>query len=293
MSLAAIAIGSNSTRMLVRLDDGREFRERAYTHLFLGLDERQMLTETAMADTAQAICALKTYAQAVGAEQILLYATSAVRDAGNADAFARRLFTQTGLRLTIITGEMEARLAFEAASGGRHCAVLDIGGGSTELTYGQHSVAQCAVSAQEGAVRLSRERAIGDEAAARETIACLRDRLRRAYRALLERPTPPELVGIGGTCTTSAAVLRCTPSHGEELEGEWVPREFLIQLLRRILPLSLEQRAAIPGMYASRAAIMPHGLCILLAVMDLTGHSGFRMSTRNNLDAIVARKGII
>ena len=289
MNIAAIAIGSNSTRMLVHLDDGREWRERAYTHLFLDLTEDRMLTVKAMAETAQVIAGLKQLALSRGAGQVRLYATSAVRDAGNADAFARLLFVSTGLELEVISGETEAVLAFEAASGGQRCAVLDIGGGSTELTYGGDGRVCAAVSAQEGAARLRRECDIRTQDDAEALIGAVRERLRHEYHPLLSLARPPVLVGIGGTCLTSAAVQRCTPSHGDELEGEAVSAAFLRGFLERIIPLSLEERAAIPGLYASRAAIMPHGLCILLAVMQLTGFDRYQLSTHNNLDAIVAR----
>ena len=290
MNIAAIAIGSNSTRMLVHLDDGREFRERAYTHLFMGLDGHGLLTDKAMADTAAVIGTLKRQANQLGAERVLLYATSAVRDAGNADAFSRLLYVQTGLRLTIIPGETEACLAFEAASSGMACAVLDIGGGSTELTYGDHRRVQCAVSAQEGASRLKRESDIHTPEDARRVIEKLRLRMGTVYQPLLTLPRPPVMVGIGGTCTTSAAIARNTSSHGNELNSAEIGRPFLEALLDRIIPMTVEERARIPGLFASRAAIMPHGLCILLAVMDLTGFDRYTLSTRNNLDAIIARK---
>ncbi len=289
MSIAAIAIGSNSTRMLVRLADGREVRERAYTHLFMGLNQDRMLTAEAMSDTTAVIGQLKRRALAMGAERVYLYATSAVRDAGNADAFSRRLLLHTGLELTVISGEAEARLAFEAASCGGHCAVFDLGGGSSELTYGKGSGVIEAASAQEGAARLSRECTIRTFEDAENVRLLVGGRLRGPYCRLLALPRPSILIGIGGTCTTSAAIQQQNASHGDELNGETVKRDFIEALLRRIIPLSLEERTAIPGLYASRAAILPHGLCILLALMDLTGFDCFRLSTHNNLDAIVER----
>lgn len=290
MNIAAIAIGSNSTRMLVRRSDGREWRERAYTRLFMGLDQQGLLTEQAMADTTQAIGQLKLHALALGAERVLLYATSAVRDARNAEAFADLLLSRTGLRLNILSGESEACLAFEAASDGRDCAVLDIGGGSTELTYGRDGRADLAVSAQEGASRLLRQGPIRTEADAERLTAEVRERLRTVYAPLLSRPRPPILIGIGGTCTTSAAIHRGIESHGDELNGETISRSYIAELLRRIAPLTLEDRAQIPGLYPERAAMMPHGLCILCAAMDLTGFDRITLSTRNNLDAILARE---
>ncbi len=289
MNTAAIAIGSNSTRMLTRLDDGRETRGREYTRLFMGLTRDKRLTEQAMTDTADAVLRLKALACAAGAERMALFATSATRDAVNAEDFARLLLDRTGLELQIIDGVTEARLAFEAASRGRDCAVLDIGGGSTERSCGCGGVLSCGLSAQEGAARLARSTDLHTESAALAAIEGLKARMGTAYAPLLERPMPPLLVAIGGTALTAAAVLRKTESHGDELEDTVVPAPFIRELLSRLLPLTDEERAAIPGLYPSRAQVMPHGLCILLAVLALTGHDAYTLSTRNNLDALIRR----
>ena len=136
MNIGAIAIGSNSTRLLTRLENGLEDRAREDTKLFSGLNEEGILSDEAMDRTVRAVLRLKKRAIQFGAEYIMLLATSATRDAGNSEEFSRRLLAGTGLRLKIISGNKEAELAFRAASAGSHCAVLDIGGGSAELTYG-------------------------------------------------------------------------------------------------------------------------------------------------------------
>jgi len=287
MNRAAIAIGSNSTRMLTRLDDGREYRGREYTHLFMGLTPDKLLTAQAMEDTVRAVLRLKALAESTGADAVRLYATSAVRDAGNSEVFSRLLLARTGLTLTVIDGRTEASLAFRAASRGRDCAVLDIGGGSTELSYGRDGHLTLGLSAQEGAARLCRAEALGDRQAADRAIDALCGRLRGVFGPLLKTPAPAILVAIGGTALTAAAVYIGTESHGDELEGTVVPARFADELLTRLLPLSNEERAQIPGLYPSRAPVMPHGLCILLAVLRLTGFDSFTLSTRNNLDALI------
>ena len=128
MNIGAIAIGSNSTRLLTRLENGLEDRAREDTKLFSGLNEDGNLSDEAMDRTVRAVLRLKKRAIQFGAEYIILLATSATRDAGNSEEFSRRLLAGTGLRLKIISGNKEAELAFRAASAGSHCAVLDIGG---------------------------------------------------------------------------------------------------------------------------------------------------------------------
>ena len=288
MNIGAIAIGSNSTRMLTLLDDGREDRAREDTRLFSGLDRQGNLSDEAMDRTVRAVLGLKNRALRFGADRVMLLATSASRDAGNSEEFARRLFDGTGLRLRIISGAQEAALAFRAASRGRHCAVLDIGGGSSELIYGKDGAIESCVSAQEGASRLLREGEIASREKAAEVRRRVKERLSAAYAPLLALPAPPELVSIGGTATSAAAISLGTESHGQELEGTVLTYEALQAQLDMLAPMTLEERARVPGLYPSRVHIMPHGLCILLSVMELTGYRRLSVSTRNNLDAAVA-----
>ena len=287
MNIGAIAIGSNSTRLLTRLENGLEDRAREDTKLFSGLNEEGNLSDEAMDRTVRAVLRLKKRAIQFGAEYIMLLATSATRDAGNSEEFARRLLAGTGLRLKIISGNKEAELAFRAASAGSHCAVLDIGGGSAELTYGAEGKIIKSISAQEGASRLLKEGEILSAKDAERVYGRVISRLRTAYAPILSLKRPPKLILIGGTATTAAAIQLITDSHGQELEGTRLTKEQARAQLVRISDLSLKERANVPGLYPSRVHIMPHGLCILLAALELTGFDEFTVSTRNNLDAAV------
>ena len=287
MNIGAIAIGSNSTRLLTRLENGLEDRAREDTRLFSGLNEQGDLSDEAMDRTVRAVLRLKKRAIQFGAEYVMLLATSATRDAGNSEEFSRRLLAGTGLKLKVISGNKEAELAFKAASGGKYCAVLDIGGGSAEMTYGNEGKIAKSVSAQEGASRLLKEGEIVSVRDAERVYARVIGRLRNAYAPLLSMKRPPELRLIGGTGTTAAAIQLETDSHGQELDGTRLTKEDARRQLVMISALSLENRAKIPGLYPSRVHIMPHGLCILLATMELTGFEELTVSTRNNLDAAV------
>ena len=287
MNIGAIAIGSNSTRLLTRLENGLEDRAREDTKLFSGLNEDGNLSDEAMDRTVRAVLRLKKRAIQFGAEYIMLLATSATRDAGNSEEFSRRLLAGTGLRLKIISGNKEAELAFRAASAGSHCAVLDIGGGSAELTYGAEGKIIKSISAQEGASRLLKEGEILSAKDAERVYGRVISRLRTAYAPILSLKRPPKLILIGGTATTAAAIQLITDSHGQELEGTRLTKEQARAQLVRISDLSRKERANVPGLYPSRVHIMPHGLCILLAALELTGFDEFTVSTRNNLDAAV------
>lgn len=287
MTRAAIAIGSNSTRLLAVNAQGRELRARAETKLMLGLNPDGNLSDESMARTAQAVLELKMRARAFGAATIALYATSATRDAKNAAAFSNILERVSGLALTILSGEKEAQMAFLAASRGQWCAVLDIGGGSTELTYGRGNALLCAASAQAGASRLMKERTVSSATDAEAVYLRAREELAGTFAGMLSMARPPLLVGIGGTCTTAAAIFKGVDSHGEELEGTRLTLETIKKQLEMIVPMTPEQRGLIPGLYPSRALIMPHGLCILIAAMELMRFDALTVSVRNNLDALI------
>ena len=209
MMRAAIAIGSNSTRLLAaEKRDGvlcDILRGREETRLFLGLDEEGNIRPERLESTAQAVLRLAAMAWQHGAENIDLFATSATRDAKNGGALADRIFSLCGLRLRVISGQEEAALAFRAVSEGQRRLVMDIGGGSTEFTVGENNVPQWSVSMQLGASRLLKMGEINSPADAEKTLDIARRIMvpyAAQYRAL---PPAPALVGGGsGHCSSAS-----------------------------------------------------------------------------------------
>ena len=288
MMRAAIAIGSNSTRMLAA--DKRQgalsnlLRAREDTRLFSGLDERGMLSPERIEETARAVKRLYQQALDHGAESVALFATSAMRDARNSQALAERIRGLCPLTVQIISGEEEARLAFAAAAGKRHCLVVDIGGGSTELTVGEGGRVAWAGSAQMGASRLLRLCPIHSLEDARRAREMAREALLPLARQVNALPRADGMVGLGGSCTTAAALLLGREAHGEEIEGYPVTREDAERQWALLSPMTAEQRCRVPGLPVSRAEHFPHGLSILLSVMELCGFEWFQVSIRTNLD---------
>ena len=288
MMRAAIAIGSNSTRMLAAdRQDGalcRVLRGREDTRLFLGLDDQGNIRPERMESTAQAVLRLAILARRHGAETIYLLATSATRDAKNGGALADRIFALCGLKLRVISGQEEAALAFRAVSEGQRRLVMDIGGGSTEFTVGESNVPQWSVSMQLGASRLLKMGEINSLSDAERTLDIARKIIApyaAQYRAL---PPAPALVGLGGSCTTSAAMLMGREAHDEGVEGKTVTLAWAREQLRLLASLTLEERMKVPGLPPGRAAHMPHGLCILIAALEACGFDSLTVSGRTNLD---------
>lgn len=285
---AAIAIGSNSTRMLCAEKRNGALtdilRGREETKLFLGLDEQGMILPERIEQTARAVARLYGLALSHGAESVALFATSASRDAGNAAALSGRIRALTGLEMRVISGEEEARLAYRAAAGCGRRLVMDIGGGSTEFTVGEGGAPEWSGSAQMGASRLLKRCPIRCAEDARRAYDLAREALAPFARQIGERRKAAGMTGLGGSCTTLAAMLLGREAHGEEIEGHAVTAADARRFLDLLSPMTLEERRGVPGLPPGRAEHMPHGLCILIAAMELTGFDRLSVSTRTNLD---------
>ena len=288
---AAIAIGSNSTRMLAAEKKNGTLanllRGREETRLFLGMDDAGRILPERIESTAQAVNRLFHQAAQHGARETALFATSAMRDAINGEELAERIRALCGLPLQVISGEEEARLAFAAAAGNVRSLVMDIGGGSTELTIGEQGKAAWAGSAQLGASRLMKACPVRSRADAERALALARETLRPFTDQLKRFPPALRLVGLGGSCTTSAAMLLGREAHGEEIEGYRVRLKDARDQLALLAPMTVAERRQVPGLPASRAEHIPNGLCILIAAMEESGFEEMRVSIRTNLDGFL------
>ena len=288
MKRAAIAIGSNSTRMLAaEVMKGmllNPARGREETRLFLGLDEAGNISPDKLEATAQAVARLYRDALGYGAETVDLFATSATRDAGNSADFAARIRELTGLELQIISGEEEARLAFMAVSEGKRRMVMDIGGGSTEWTIGEHNRVEWAVSMQLGASRLLKMQPINCPQDAEKALAICREIMVPYVRQLSALPPAPAMIGLGGSCTTAAAITMGREAHGELVEGKTVTRQQAIEQLQLLSGMTIEERMRVPGLPPARAMHYPLGLCILITALELCGFDKITISGKINLD---------
>lgn len=288
MMRAAIAIGSNSTRMLCAEKTSRGLehmlRGREETRLFSALDDHGFFPEEKILETAEAVKKLYDAAVIHGAADCVLFATSASRDAKNSHLLAEKIFEYTGLNMQVITGEEEARLAFAACAGQQKTLVMDIGGGSTELTLGENGQIYSAASAQMGASRLMKMQPIRNATQAEQALLLARNAMQPFTEALKGRAEGAALVGIGGTCTAAAGIKAGVFFDVNTMEGAAVTLQEARRQLFVLSDMPLHQREQVPGLPATRAMHMPNGLCILIAVMELMGFDCLSVSGRNNLD---------
>lgn len=291
MTLATIDVGTNTALLLVAAWDGHALTPlhdaRRVVRLGEGVDATGRVSEAAMARLREALLAHRQAAEARSAEQIIVGATSASRDAENQGELVDFVRRETGLDYEILSGEAEARWSFAAAVraagdlGGR-CAVVDIGGGSTEIALGDAGAGTVGHrrSWQAGTVRLT-ERYFTSQPPSPEEVAAaeqfVNDLLADAALPL-DAQTP--LIGTAGTIVSLALVHHGASAWSELGAGPVVLTQDDVRHWRdRLLVASYDEVFALdPDVMAGRADVFPAGVLLLDAVMRAAGAKVCRVS---------------
>ncbi len=214
-----------------------------------------------------------------GVEEMLAFATSALREAPNGDEVLDKVRSATGVALQVLTGDDEAVLTFLAVrrwfgwSAGR-LLVLDIGGGSLEVAAGIDERPDVAASLPLGAGRLTRERLRGDPPSPDDVKAArkhVRAEVAKVVRDVTKAGVPDLVVGSSKTFRSLARVCGAAPSA----EGPYVPRTLeraeLAERTPKLAKMTAQERAQLPGVSARRAAQLLAGALVADAAMDLLG----------------------
>jgi exopolyphosphatase/guanosine-5'-triphosphate,3'-diphosphate pyrophosphatase len=298
--VAVVDVGSNSVRLL--LWDGSDDRGPTGARIttVTGL-RRGAASDGTIAPDALArldACAAR-YGQKMRAAGVLAgiaIGTSAVRDAPNNAAVAQIIGSRLGLPLTVISGTVEARLAYAGARlavvGTEAAIVLDVGGGSTELVRGNGSGPSGAVSLQMGAVRSTEDYLAADPPHAEE-LSRLREDAQVALAAALRTVGgSAPMVGVSGTVSTLAAidlgVYDPRRAHGHVLS-----RAKVEDMLSWMSGLPTRERERIPGLEAVRASVIVAGATIVAAAMTVAGLNELTASERDLLDGAVLHADIL
>ena len=272
MIVGAVDLGTNTTRLLVgRLEGGRLVelhRETRITRLGEGVDRRGRLLPVPIARVRNALSDYRRTAESLGAERILLVATSAVRDAENGEAFLGEIEWSYGFATRLLSGEEEAdlmRRGLGATPPGT--LIVDIGGGSTELVLDDFQT-----SLAMGSVRFTERH--GEDVAALEAAA----------RAVLPDLEPESAFGVAGTITTLAALDLDLPEYDRKrVHGHLLTRDGARAQLERLAALPLEERRRVPALEPERAPVIVAGAAILVAILDAYRLAGIVASERGLL----------
>lgn len=288
-SYAALDLGTNNCRMLIARPDGDSFyivdAFSRVVRLGEGLGASGKLSDAAMDRT---VAALSTCAEKLMRRNVFLarsVATEACRRASNGPEFVDRVYRETGIKLDIISPEVEAQLAvfgchklIEAGNG--PALVFDIGGGSTELavidTTGGEPQIRDWLSVPWGVVSLAEteDAEVSNSEGLQALYARMRGRVADSFAAFAKRQEGSvgglRLLGTSGTVTTLASVYLELPSYDRKaIDGLIVPADALREIGTKLSKLSVSERALLPCIGTERADLVVAGCAILEAILDI------------------------
>ncbi|NJK48700.1 Ppx/GppA family phosphatase [Candidatus Gracilibacteria bacterium] len=286
--LAAIDIGTNSIHMVVVQIEPTlpafTIISREKDTVRLGDRDPQTgnLTPQAIERAIATLQRCKDLAASFNVDRIVAVATSATREAPNGLEFLRRVESEVGIVVDLISGPEEARRIYLGVLSGmdfqdRPHVIVDIGGGSTELILADSQEPRFLSSTKVGAVRLTQNLVKTDPISTTEFAylqAYVRGLLERAtdeLRLSLQPGEKPRLVGTSGTIET-LAIINALEKQGEipnPLNGYQMSRKDVREMVKRLAAMNCEERAAIPGMSDKRAEIILAGAVILYEAMTL------------------------
>jgi exopolyphosphatase/guanosine-5'-triphosphate,3'-diphosphate pyrophosphatase len=284
MRLGVLDVGSNTVHLLVvDAHQGARplpaFSHKEELHLTDCLDAQNRLTSDCAGRLLKFVHEALEIAEDKGVQEILAFATSAVRDADNGDELLSWIEAESDVRIQVLPGTDESRLTFLAArrwlgwSAGR-LLLLDIGGGSLEVASGQDEDPSVAVSLPLGANRLTRDWFTSDPPD-REQVRKLRRHVRveiaAAASAIRSAGVPDHCVATSKTFRQLARITGAAPSS----DGPYVKRVLrhtdVTELADRLARMSVEARAQLPGVSMLRAPQLAAGAIVADAAMDLLG----------------------
>jgi exopolyphosphatase / guanosine-5'-triphosphate,3'-diphosphate pyrophosphatase len=301
--VAAIDLGTNSTRLLVADVDGNHVadveRETRITRLGEGVDERRRLLPLPIARVRNVLTDYRRTIERHGAEHALLIATSAVRDAENGEAFLGEIEWSYGFATWLLTGHDEALLTFGGVTADRDIpagtAIVDLGGGSTEIVVGDSGGVRWHDSLDIGSVRLT-ERFLGTDPPTDDELTRCAD----AVRALVAERVPDDVrgavsaaIGVAGTITSIAALdLGLTEYDRSRVHGHVLTRQALERAVERLAALPLSERRTLRPLDPERAPVIVGGAVIAREIVEFLGVDGIEASERDILDgaALAAAK---
>jgi exopolyphosphatase/guanosine-5'-triphosphate,3'-diphosphate pyrophosphatase len=291
--VAAGDIGTNSTRLLVAdVVGGRvEPLERrvVVTGLGAGVDREGRLSEAGTARTLEVLASYRAVLLQAGTAAFRMVATAAVRAAGDREVFLDRAEAALGARPEVISGEEEAVLGFEGATGGMAgrapFLLIDVGGGSTEFVLGS-GAPEVVASIDLGSRRVT-ERFLPGWPADTGAVEAARRGAAGAFAAVALPGVPGTVVGVGGTFTALCAIaLGLAAYDSARVHGTVVTQAGLDALTERLAAMSLKEIAGLPSLDPARAPVLLGGAIVAAEALRRSGRPEVLVSEADLLDGI-------
>jgi exopolyphosphatase/guanosine-5'-triphosphate,3'-diphosphate pyrophosphatase len=299
-TFAAIDIGSNSVRLkIARLQNGRlrEIHEdREVTRLGEGVFSGGLLSPESMSETVRVLRRFHRATQECGTDSVKVVATAALRDARNSRAFVEWVRSTTGWNIEIISGLEEARLIHlgivsTSRLGASSVLMVDLGGGSCELTLSRAGKLVHTVSLPLGAVRLTGE-FLQHDPPRKSELKRLQGFVAREITRVQDRIKPARVgavIATSGTAAALAGVANHLTRSRRKRVANYVTREMARRIAKLLSQQTLEQRTKVPGIGPRRAEIISAGAAVYAELLERFHLAGFRYSPLGLRDGILAQ----
>ncbi|HTV03063.1 MAG TPA: Ppx/GppA phosphatase family protein [Luteitalea sp.] len=299
MRIAAIDIGTNSVHMIVvQVHGDRSFevidREKMMVRLGAGGLDGKALTPQAMAAAIQALAKFRRLAEARGVDEIVAAATSATREAENGGDFLNAVRDETGIAARVITGGEEARLIHLAAGYNTEftgpTVVVDIGGGSVEITHGAGAEPELARSFKVGVIRLTERFLKSDPPSPRDVRRLVKQVEKEIgpYCDMIRSRGFVRVIGTSGTITSlgALALLQQGATVGD-ISNLRVPAKAIHKLRKTLVEMDQHERMQVEGLDPRRADIAPAGILLIDTILRALG------ATEVTLSDFALREGLV
>ena len=299
MRLAALDVGTNSTRLLVADVEGgavvaEHTREMVITRLGKGVDRTGRLDPAALARTLEVLGAYARTCRRLGVEHRRLVATSATRDAADRQAFLDGVRDLLGVEAEVLTGQAEAAAAYRGATAGlqdgQATLVVDIGGGSTELIGGHGGQAAAMVSLDIGCVRLFERHLHSDPPTGAEVAALRADVAAHLERVgeVLDPAAARRVVGVAGTVTTVTGIALGLDAYDpRRIHRATLEAADVTAAAGKLAAMTVAERAALPVMARGREDVLAAGALLLDELLQRFGVPRIIASETDILDGVL------
>jgi exopolyphosphatase/guanosine-5'-triphosphate,3'-diphosphate pyrophosphatase len=296
--LAAVDVGTNSTRLLVAdVEGGRvvaeHAREMIITRLGKGVDRTGRFDPAALHRTLEVLAGYAATCRRLGVQRRRVVATSATRDAGNRQELLDGVRALLGVDTEVLSGEAEAATAYRGAThdlpGEGRTLVVDIGGGSTELILGTRNP-EAMVSLDLGCVRLHERHLHTDPPTAAEVAALRADAAARLARVTetLDPAAAERVVGVAGTVTTVTAIgLGLDAYDPRRIHRSTLGAAEIAAVAEKLAAMTVAERAAIPVMAKGREDVIAAGALLLDELVRTFGFPRVIASETDILDGVL------
>ena len=287
---AIIDVGSNSIKFFLGElgQDGTiqtVMDETDIARLGEGLRETGMISPEAMRRNSEAVTRFTEKARENGAGEIICVGTMALRNAKNTGEFIKLVKETSGIKLSVILGEEEARLSYLAVLSGLplkkgKLAVFDTGGGSTEFIFGKGYMVSKRFSVDLGAIRITEKHFKADPVSQSDVSAAIQE-IDSIFNENGVSGSVAHLVGMGGTVTSMGAVMHKMAEYNPNvIQGSKLTLAEVEEQIGVYSAKTVDERKKIVGLHPKRADVILAGACILKVIINRLGVDELMISDR-------------